>query len=167
MSFAGHSHFVIIGLTALIVLLLFLAAALWPNASRREIIGALVGGVVAGAVNAGTDAAAYFAGFWRYPEVTTPFGPIFYYLVAGFGCAALALIVRWLRRRGGTGRGFVAFWAAYGPIRDYVVAKTTGLVVFSYDPWPLVVVADSLSGFVIPIAVAYACIVAFDGRLRK
>ncbi len=167
MSFAGHSHFVMVGLTAALVVLLFLAAALWPNASRREVIGALVGGAVAGAVNVATDAAANVAGFWRYTEVTTPYGPIFYYVVAGYGCAALALILRWLRRRGGSGGAFLAFWAVYAPIRDCAVAKTTGLVEFQYDPWPLVVAADSLSSIVAPLVAAYGCIVAFDGRIKK
>jgi hypothetical protein len=156
-----------VGATAVVVALLFAAAALWPNASRREIVGALVGGVLAGAVNAATDAAAARAGFWRYTEVTTPYGPLLYYVVAGYGCAALALIMRWLRRRGGSGLGFLAFWALYAPIRDCGVAKTTGLIEFNYDPWPLVVVADSLSSILVPLLVAYGCIVAFAGRLKK
>ncbi len=87
--------------------------------------------------------------------------------MAGFGCGALALVVRWLRRRGASGVGFVAFWAVYAPIRDCAVARTTGLIEFRYQPWPVVVAADSLSGVVIPILVAYGAIVLIAGRLPK
>ena len=112
-------------------------------------------------MNIATDAAAYHAGFWRYTEVTTSFGPLGYYVVAGFGCGGLALVMLWLRRRGNSVLGFLAFWAVYAPLRDFVVARATHLIEFHYRPVVVVVIADSLSGFVIPVLVAYGVISLF------
>jgi hypothetical protein len=164
MSWAGHSHYSLIVLTAAIVVLLFVVVVKLTRPGSRAVTGALVGGVLASAVNLATDSAAGALRFWRYSEVTTTFGPILYYPIAGFGCAALALILFWLRRRGSSGLVFLSFWAAYGPIRDCVVAKTTHLIEFHYRPWLVVVIADSLSGVVIPMMVAFATIVLFTSE---
>src|SRR5262245_35073786 len=134
MPIAGRSHFAVIAALGALILLVFAGAVWKTKATRREILGAVAGGVVAGAVNMGTDAAAYAAGFWRYPEATTPFGPIVYYVEAGLGCGALALVALWLRRRFG-GRAAIAFvgaLAVYGPIRDWATAVTTHLIAFRY-----------------------------------
>jgi len=88
--------------------------------------------------------------------VTSPFGPILYYLEAGLGCGALALVMSWLGRRGGSRLGFLAALAVYAPIRDCAVARTTGLIEFRWDP--LVVLADALSSIAIPVLVAYAVV---------
>jgi hypothetical protein len=161
MSWVGHSHYGIIALTAAIVVLLFVITVNLTRPGRRAVAGALIGGMLAGAINVVTDAAAGALGFWRYSEVTTAFGPLLYYPIAGFGCAALALILFWLRRRGSSGLAFLSFWAFYAPIRDCAVAKTTHLIEFHYHPWLVVVIADSLSGVVVPILVAYFVIALF------
>src|SRR6516225_3996799 len=101
MPFAGQSHFGLITAMGVWIAIVFAIVALWTRASRRERIAAAVGGMIAGAVNLATDAAAHAAGFWRYTEATTPFGPILYYIEAGLGCGALALVMRWLGRRYG------------------------------------------------------------------
>ena len=160
MPFAGRSHFWLIYVLGAVIAIVFILSARLTNASRREVVAAFVGGLIAGAVNVGTDTAAYALGYWRYPEATTPFGPLVYYVEAGIGCGALALIARFVARRRGprAALSFVGVFALYGPIRDYATAETTHLIEFHYDPAPIVIVADSLSGFVIPIGVAYAVI---------
>jgi hypothetical protein len=168
MSFAGHSHFGYIVAIGVIVVLVFVALTELTKASRREVIGALVGGVAAGAINIAMDAAAHRAGFWRYTEVTTPFGPLLYYIEAGFGCGALALLMLWLGRRGGrrSQLWFLAVVAVYTPLRDCAAERLTHLIEFHYDPFVLVVIADSLSEFVIPLLVAYGVILLFT-RARQ
>src|SRR5262245_2504012 len=101
MPFAGRSHFALIAGIGVLIVTVFTVAAWLTRATARERVGAAVGGLVAGAVNVGTDAAAYTAGYWRYPEATTPFGPLLYYIEAGLGAGALALIALWLRRNKG------------------------------------------------------------------
>jgi hypothetical protein len=158
--FAGRSHLAWIAALGVWIVLVFVIVARATGASRRDQLRALAGGLVAGAVNVATDSAASAAGFWRYPEATTPFGPLLYYLEAGLGCGALALIARWLHDRAGRRAviAFVAALAVYAPIRDWTTAETTHLIVFDYRPWIAVVLADSLSSLVIPVLVAYAVV---------
>ena len=126
-------------------------------------LGALVGAVGACVINIATDSAAHSAGFWRYVEVTTPFGPLLYYLEAGLGCGALALVMLWLRGHGGfrSQLGFLAVLAVYAPIRDCATANLTHLIEFRYEPMVVVVIADSLSSFVVPVLVAYGVLALF------
>ena len=155
MSFAGESH---LGLTVAIgvwIAIVFAIVARLTHATRRDIGAALAGSIVAAAANIATDSAAHAAGFWRYTEVTTPFGPLLYYLEAGVGCAALALILAGLRTRRAQ-LGFIAALAVYGPIRDWATAELTHLIEFHYQPAIVVVAADALSSFVIPVLAAYA-----------
>jgi hypothetical protein len=165
MSFVGHSHFVLVALMGLWIAVVFVAAAKWTRASRHAVLGALLGSVVAGAINVATDAGAHFAGFWRYTEVTTPFGPLLYYFEAGLGCGALALVMLWLRRRRSQ-LVFLLVLAVYAPIRDWATARMTHLIEFHYQPLAVVVIADSLSSFVIPVVVAYT-VVALFSRARR
>jgi hypothetical protein len=162
-SFAGESHFGLVVVMGVWIAIVFVIAARWTNASRRAVLGALAAGVAAGAVNIATDAVAHSAGFWRYVEVTTPFGPLLYYIEAGLGCGALALVMLWLRRRGGfrSQLGLLAVLAVYAPIRDWATASVTHLIEFRYEPVVVVVIADSLSSLVVPVLVAYGVISLF------
>lgn len=166
MPFAGLTHHVWIAILGAWIVVVFVLAARWTRASRREQLAAILGGVAAGAVNVATDAAAHAAGFWRYPEATTPFGPVLYYLEAGLGCGALALVMRWLGHRFGARAQlwFVAALAVYGPIRDWATAETTHLIEFRYEPAAVVVIADALSSFVVPVLVAYGVLAAMSPR---
>jgi hypothetical protein len=157
----GRSLHVWIAILGAWIALVFVIAARATGATRRETIAALAGAVAAGAVNVLTDALAHDAGFWWYPEATTPFGPLVYYAEAGLGCGALALFARWLRRRHGVRAlaVFVVALAVYAPIRDWATAETTGLVAFDYDPAALVIACDALSSMVIPVLVAYGVLV--------
>jgi hypothetical protein len=167
MSFAGHSHFVLAALMGVWIAIVFVAVTKWTGASRRAVLGALVGGVAAGAVNIGTDSVAHIAGFWRYTEVTTPFGPLLYYLEAGLGCGALALVMVWLRRRSSQ-LAFLLVLAVYAPIRDWATARMTHLIEFDDQLVAVVVLADSLSSFVIPVLVAYGVVSLFiQGEQRR
>lgn len=169
MPFAGRSHFDLIAAQGIWILVVFILVAILTRADRRTVTAALLGGVAAGAVNVATDAAAHAAGFWRYPEATTPFGPLLYYVEAGLGCGALALVALWLLRRFGwsaTALFFTAL-AVYGPIRDRVTAERTHLIEFDYDPAPAVVVADALSSFVIPTLVAFGVVLLLQPRSRS
>ncbi|MDP9332867.1 MAG: hypothetical protein M3Q30_06120 [Actinomycetota bacterium] len=168
MPLTGRSHFVLVAATFVYVVALFVVFARVTTASRRRVVAALVGAVAAAAVNVALDTAAYDAGWWRYPEATTPFGPLVYYLIAGVGCGVFALIGWWLLHRFGW-RGpltFLGVFAIYGPIRDAIFAGTTGLIDFSYSP--LVVVADSLFEYIIPmlIALTTVLVLAPDERIR-
>jgi hypothetical protein len=154
-SFAGESHFGLIAALGVWIAIVFVLVAHFTGATRRDVLAALAGSVVAAGVNVATDSAAHAAGFWRYPEVTTPFGPLLYYLEAGVGCAALALILARLRTRRAQ-LAFVSALAVYGPIRDAATAALTHLIEFHYEPAVVVVVADALSSFVIPVLAAYA-----------
>jgi hypothetical protein len=161
MSFAGHSHFGLVAEMGIWIAIVFVTAMEWTKASRRAVLGALAGGLCAAAINMATDAAAHAAGFWRYPEVTTPFGPLLYYIEAGLGCGALALVMLWLHRRGGSRLGFLLVLAVYAPIRDYATARATHLIEIQYQPMVAVVIADSLSSLVVPVLVAYGVVSLF------
>lgn len=92
MSFAGESHLGLIIAIGVWIAIVFAIVVRVTDSTRREIAAALAGSIVAAGANIATDTASHAAGFWRYTEVTTPFGPLLYYLEAGVGCAALALI---------------------------------------------------------------------------
>jgi len=160
MPFAGRSYFGLIGAEGVVIAAVFAFVAWRTRAPRAVVVRAFLGGLVAGAVNVGTDAAAHYFGWWRYPDATTPFGPLLYYLEAGIGCGALAIVAWWLSHRFGARAvvAFIALLTAYGPIRDAATANATDLIEFDYSPFVLVVVADALSGFAIPVLVAFAAI---------
>jgi len=166
MPFAGRSYFGLIGAEGVVIAAVFWFVASRTRAGRTVVASAIGGGLLAGAVNVGTDATAHHFGWWRYPEATTPFGPLLYYVEAGIGCGAFAMVAWWLGRRFGGAAvfGFVAALTVYGPIRDAATANATGLIDFDYSPFALVVVADALSGFTIPVLIAYASIAFGSGE---
>jgi hypothetical protein len=154
-SFAGESHLGLIVAIGVWIAIVFAIVVRVTDSTRHDIVAALAGSIVAAGANIATDTAAHAAGFWRYTEVTTPFGPLLYYLEAGVGCAALALILAALRTRRAR-FGFIVALAVYGPIRDWATAELTHLIEFHYQPAIVVVTADALSSFVIPVLAAYA-----------
>lgn len=158
MSFAGQSHLGLIVAIGVWIVIVFAAVVRFTNATRREVTASLAGSIAAAAANIATDSAAHAAGFWRYTEVTTPFGPMLYYLEAGLGCAALALILARLRTWPAK-LALVGVLAIYGPIRDWATAELTHLIEFHYQPAILVVIADALSSFVVPVLAAYSALI--------
>src|SRR5437773_1749100 len=94
------------------------------RATRRRVIGALIGGVAVGIVGVGIECVAHAMGWWRYPFVETAYGPPLIYPVVVFLFAALALIGWRVTRRFGW-RGQAAFLSAVtivGTLRDYRIA---------------------------------------------
>jgi hypothetical protein len=164
MPVAGASHHLWVACLGIYIGLVFIACARLTRATAREQLGALAGAVAAALVNIATDSAAHAAGLWHYVEATTPFGPLLYYIEAGLGCGALALVALWLRRRWGRRAvvGFVIAFGLYAPLRDYATEQLTGLIAFSWSP--LTVVADALSSVALPLTTAYMTLVAIAPR---
>jgi hypothetical protein len=94
------------------------------RATRRRVIGALIGGAVVGLFGVGIECLAHVVGWWRYPFVKTAYGPPLMYPVVILLFAALALLGWRVTRRFGW-RGQVVFLfavAVFGTLRDYRVA---------------------------------------------
>ena len=133
-------------LLVLAVVGVFAVIAFFTRAGPRRIGAALVASVAVGFFVAVVDALAYGPGLWRYPIVDTPIGPPAFYVASGLGYGGGAGLVGWrlVRRFGPRAFGwFVAFFMAYGPLRDYVGAASSGLIVFG--PGPVPPIADSLA----------------------
>lgn len=123
----------------LFVALLAVAVAYFTRATPRRIAGALAGGVVAALYNVAVDVAADYLGLWHYPTVATSYGPPVFYVVGALGYGGVVGLIGWrlIRRFGARGAvGVVAFFVVYGPVRDYVAASLTGLLVLSGGPVP-------------------------------
>lgn len=103
--------------------------------------------------------------FVAVARLTTPFGPLAYYPLAGLGFAALALGFWRLERRFGA-RALAAALSViciYGAIRDHRVAERTGLLEFAAG-FP-VAIADGVLEWGVPFLVAVALSArAFRGR---
>jgi len=124
-------------------------AAYLTRANQRRFFGALAGGVAAAAVNVAVDVAASASHLWRYPSVSTPYAPLWYYSGALMGVAAIALVIWRVDRRYGS-RGVALALAASAvlfPIRDYRVATTTNVIEFGdgLAPW----LADGVAAVVV------------------
>ena len=133
-------------LLVLAVVGVFALVVFFTRAGPRRIGAALVASLVVGAFVAVVDALAYEPGLWRYPIVDTPIGPPAFYVASGLGYGGGAGLIGWrlVRRFGPRAFGwFVAFFIVYGPLRDYVGAATSGLIVFG--PGPVPAIADSLA----------------------
>lgn len=128
---------------------LLVAAAYFSRAGRRRLVGAVAGGVAAAALNIAIDIAAGAAQLWRYPDVTTPYAPLWYYAGALMGFSAIALLMwRLTRRYGQTGlAAALGVVAILFPIRDYRVAATTHVIEFAdgFAPW----VADGVAALAV------------------
>jgi hypothetical protein len=107
-----------------VYLVVIVVTAYFTRATRRRVIGALIGGAAVGLVGVGIECLAHAMGWWRYPFVETPYGPPLMYPVVVLLFAALALIGWRVTRRFGW-RGQAAFLCAVallGTLRDYRVA---------------------------------------------
>lgn len=108
-------------LAAVVYLALFAAAVHFTRATRRQVGGALAGGITVAVIGVGVEALAHAMGWWRYQAGDTPVGPPIIYpaLVSMF--AMLALIGwRVIRRYGMRGEiVFLSVLAVVGSARDY------------------------------------------------
>lgn len=120
---------------ALCVYFAMLAATVYftrPN--RRRFLGALAGGVAVAVVGVGIEALFHTSGFWRYPSVDEPYGPVALYPLVVVVFTMLALIGwRVTRRFGWRGQMiFLAVLTTLAVLRDFLVAEQVlGIIVFA------------------------------------
>ena len=124
--------------------LLFILSSVLTNASRRHILGALVGAVLYGAANYSWDRVAAATGWWTYPSWSESGQfPLAGYIVASivgggaFGLVGWRIVKRW-RWKGLT--AFLLFWAGYAIVHDYggsLLFASSGLMHFGAGPVPI------------------------------
>jgi len=120
---------------ALIVYGALLAMTLYfARPGRRRLLGALAGGLAVAVVGVGIESLFHSLGFWRYPSVEEPYGPLALYPLVVVVFALLALIGWRIMRRFGW-RGWIAFLvilATLGVLRDFLVAdRVLGIIVLA------------------------------------
>jgi predicted tellurium resistance membrane protein TerC len=118
-SFLVRRHFAI-GMTnqplilivaSCVYLVAMVVTAYLTRATSRRVKGALIGGAAVALVGVGVECLAHAMGWWRYPNVETPYGPPLMYPVVILLFAALSLIGLRVTRRF-SWRGQVAFLGA-------------------------------------------------------
>ena len=102
------------------------AVIYFTRATTRRVMGALVGGAVAGLLALGAIALCEALGWWRVPFASTPyFLPLFY---IGLSISLTPIyLVTWRVARRFAWRGLAVFLCAVaviGPQRDYLIAAT-------------------------------------------
>jgi hypothetical protein len=94
----------------------------------------LAGGVAVAAVGVGIESLFHTLGFWRYPSVDQPYGPVAIYPLVVVVFTMLALIGwRIMRRFRWPGQiTFVAILTTVAVLRDFLVAeKVLGIIAFA------------------------------------
>lgn len=105
-------------------LCLLAVTAYFTRPGRRRFLGALAGGLAVAVVGVGIESLFHELGFWRYPSVEEPYGPLALYPLVVIVFTMLALI-GWRIMRSFGWRGWIAFvatLATIGVIRDFLVA---------------------------------------------
>ena len=117
------------------VYLALLAVTLYfARPSGRRLLGALAGGVAVAVVGVGIESLFHTLGFWRYPSVEEPYGPVALYPLVVVVFALLTLIGwRIMRRFGWPGWiTFIAILTTLGVVRDFLVAEQVlGIIVLA------------------------------------
>jgi hypothetical protein len=117
-----------------VYLAMFAATLIVTRPNRRRFLGALTGGVSVAVVGVGIESLFHILGFWRYPSVDQPYGPVAIYPLVVVVFTMVALIGwRIMRRFGWTGELiFLAVLTTLAVLRDFMVAeKVLGIVVFA------------------------------------
>lgn len=130
------ANIIYLGLLALTIYL--------TRASRRRTVGAMVGGLAVAVVGVGVETLAHTLGWWRYPGIVTPYGPLLLYPAVIFIFALIALVGWRIDRRFGW-RGlaiFLAFLTIIATIRDYRVAAQLPEF-FVFKPGINIVIVDA------------------------
>jgi hypothetical protein len=124
---------------------LFVLCAYLTHATRRHILGAVLGAFLYALVNYLWDRAARAFGWWTYPawSASGQF-PLFGYLLAGivgggaFGLVGWRIIRRW-HWKGFV--GYLLFWAIYALVHDYGGSRlfaSSQLMVFGTGLVPII-----------------------------
>jgi hypothetical protein len=96
----------------------------FTRATARRVVGALVGGAVAGLLALGAIALCEALGWWQIPFASTPYFLPLFYLGLSISLTPIYLVTWRLARRFGW-RGlavFIGIVTVIGPPRDYLIA---------------------------------------------
>jgi hypothetical protein len=128
-----------------VYIVVLIGVAYFSRTTRRRFLGALAGGLAVAMVGVGVETFAHAMGWWRYPSVDTPYGPLLMYPLVVLFWAVLSLIGWRVVRRFGW-RGELVFLAAVtvqGIVRDYLIAgRALGFIVLA--PGITVVIVDAV-----------------------
>jgi hypothetical protein len=115
-------------------LALFAVTVYLARPGGHRLLGAVAGGVAVAVVGVGIESLFHALGFWRYPSVNEPYGPIMLYPLVVVVFALIGLIGwRIMRRFGWPGWiAFVVALTAIGVVRDFLVAeRVLGIIVLA------------------------------------
>ena len=125
----------------------FILSAYFTHATRRHILGAVVGAGLYSLINYLWDRLAANFGCWTYPAWSADGQfPLTAYALAGIvGGGAMGLIGwRIIRRWHWKGfAGFLLFWAVYAIVHDYggsLLFASSGLMLFGDGPIPIIAI---------------------------
>ena len=137
----------------------FVAVVYLTRATRRRVMGALVGGAAAGLLALGAITLCEALGWWQIPFGSTPYFLLLFYFALSLWPAPIYLVTWRLARRFGW-RGlatFVALVALIGPPRDYLIAaKFPKWMVFASGVIPIL--ADAATYISIVIVGTASCV---------
>ena len=126
---------------------LFMLSAYFTHATRRHILGAIVGAGLYSLINYLWDRVAANFGWWAYPAWSDSgqFPSTAYILSGIVGGGAMGLvgwrIIRRWRWKGFA--GFLLFWAVYAIVHDYggsLLFASSGLMLFGAGPMPVIAI---------------------------
>ena len=124
----------------------------FTRATRRRVVGALVGGAAAGLLALGAITLCEVLGWWQIPFASNPYFLLLFYFALSIWPAPVYLVTWRVARRFGP-RGLAAFVglvALIGPPRDYVIAaKFPKLMVFAPGVLPILADGATYVGIVV------------------
>jgi hypothetical protein len=135
-----------------VYLIELVAVIYFTRATARRIVGALVGGAVAGLLALGAISLCGSLGWWQIPLASTPYFRLLFYLTLSIWPAPVYLVTwRVARRFGWRGLAvFVVIVAVIGPPRDYLIAaKFPQWMVFAPGVAPILADAATYVGIVV------------------
>jgi hypothetical protein len=117
-----------------VYLMLLAVTTYFARPTKRRFLGALAGGIAVAVVGVGIESLFHTLGFWHYPSVEEPYGPVALYPLVVVVFTMLALIGwRVMRRFGWPGWiTFIAVLTTLGVLRDFLIAEQVlGIIVLA------------------------------------